>query len=270
MGSKNTIPPLRSGSTVVITGASSGIGKALVELLLPFDYTIVAIARRSKEIPTKGSSKVHPISCDLSNRKELAKLVKTCKSLLPNGLDVLVNNAGITAHGRFEELVPEVFDQTFAINFYAPVFLTQGLLPLLEKRNGVVVSVSTVSGLYGVPGRAAYSASKSALHAAMESLRIERRGEGIRSIIFCPPYTRTNLRTSGLTADGKSLQEEQKEGKIKTPEEVASQILQAIQNKNSKLVTFDVSGHFVKWFRTFAPDFLESILHKKLKKDFEK
>ncbi|HNO23259.1 MAG TPA: 3-ketoacyl-ACP reductase, partial [Leptospiraceae bacterium] len=110
--------------------------------------------------------------------------------------------------------------------------------------------------------------SKSALHAVFESLRIELSEEGIRSIIFCPPYTKTNLRTSGLDAKGEKLQEEQAKGKIKTPEEVAEEMVKAMENPNSRLVTMDKSGIVVKWLRLFAPAFLEKILFKKLYNDF--
>ncbi|MEM7184756.1 MAG: SDR family NAD(P)-dependent oxidoreductase, partial [Spirochaetota bacterium] len=123
-------------------------------------------------------------------------------------------------------------------------------------------------GLYGIPGRSVYSSSKAALHAVFESLRIELQEDGVRSILFCPPYTRTNLRTSGLDANGKKLQEAQYSGNIKTPEEVALAMLQAVQNPNSRLVVMDRSGFFVKWLRNLAPAFLERVLYKKLYKDF--
>jgi NAD(P)-dependent dehydrogenase (short-subunit alcohol dehydrogenase family) len=146
--------------------------------------------------------------------------------------------------------------------------MTKILLPLLIQNKGVVVSTSTVSGLYGVPARAAYSASKSALHGAMEALRIEMRDFGVRSVIVCPPYTRTGLRTSGLDSQGNPLKEAQAEGKILEPEDVAKILLESAEDPNSRLVTLDKSGLFVKLLRLFSPSLLESIMYKKLYKDF--
>jgi short-subunit dehydrogenase len=131
-----------------------------------------------------------------------------------------------------------------------------------------MIVTSTVSGLYGVPARAAYSSSKSALHAVFESIRIELSEIGVRSIIFCPPYTKTNLRTSGLTGSGEKLNDKQHGGKLLTPDQVANAMLAAVENKNSRLVTMDTSGFFVKVLRLFAPAILERKMFKKLYNDF--
>jgi NAD(P)-dependent dehydrogenase (short-subunit alcohol dehydrogenase family) len=185
-----------------------------------------------------------------------------------DSVDVLFNNAGITAHGRFDETDIAVFKKTFDINFFGAVHLSRLLVEPIKKAKGIFFVTSTVSGLYGIPGRSAYSSSKSALHAVFESIRIELSEYGVRSIIFCPPYTKTALRTSGLDAKGSTLNEEQAKGKIKTPEEVAEEMVRACENPNSRLVTMDKSGNFVKWMRLFAPSLLEKILFKKLYNDF--
>ncbi|MCK6380825.1 MAG: SDR family oxidoreductase [Leptospiraceae bacterium] len=252
--------------TILITGASSGIGLALANELSKIPCKIFAVA---KDLPvvSKGMAEIVPVQCDISSDKDLKKLQKKVFSNTEN-LDVLFNNAGITTHGRFDETKIEVFRKTFDINFFGTVHLTMLLLPLIKAAKGVIITTSTVSGLYGIPGRSAYSSSKSALHAVFESLRIELMEEKVRSILFCPPYTKTNLRTSGLDAKGNTLDESQHHGKIKTPEEVAQAMLQAVENPRSRLVTMDKSGNFVKWMRLFAPAKLEKILFKKLYKDF--
>lgn len=131
------------------------------------------------------------------------------------------------------------------------------------------MTTSTVSALYGVPGRAAYSASKSALHAALESLRIESLLEGIGVSLVCVPYTDTALRTSGLTADGKVLAEAPAKGKRKSAKEVAQVLMEVAKDKEARLVTFNLSGKFLEWMRFFSPKFLEKILYKKLYNDFK-
>ncbi len=254
------------GKTLIITGASSGIGEALYKILLPLARKIYILQRREASFDPSGKTRF--LSTDFSSPNSLEDSITAILQEEREGIDVLFNNAGITAHGRLDATRMEVFRKTLEINFFSPVRLTQAMTPLLLKKKGIVVSVSTVSSLYGVPGRSAYSASKSALQAAMEAYRIEMIDAGIRSIIVCPPYTRTALRTSGLDADGSILSEPQAGDKIKTPEEVALSIIQAVENPDSRLVTIDTSGLAMKVLRLFAPSLLEKIMYRKLYKDF--
>ncbi len=189
-------------------------------------------------------------------------------------LDILINNAGITAHGRFDASNPDVLRKTMELNFFAVAEFTAGVLPLLRSsplagRPGerAIVLVSTPSGLYGVPGRFAYSASKAAAHALMETLRSELYAEGIQSSIFCPGYTRTELRQSGLAADGSRLVEDQAAGAIE-PREAARKLLRTVAGGH-RIGFTGLTGHLVYWLRTLAPGTLERMMRKKLKKDFE-
>jgi NAD(P)-dependent dehydrogenase (short-subunit alcohol dehydrogenase family) len=260
-----------NNKVVLITGASSGIGKALLSELSYFPLTIIAMARRAGEIekPVHAhvSCQVLPIAVDLQDPSSIDDAV----ALIPKEIttiDVLFNNAGITAHGRFDALSMEVYRKTFATNFFGPIQLIQMVLGRLKKARGRVVTTSTVSALYGVPGRAAYSASKSALHAAMESMRIELSEDGVSSALVCVPYTETALRKSGLGADGTILDEGQAKRKLKTPSEVALLLMKSATNPKARLVTIDSTGFFLKWMRNIAPAYLEKILFKKLYEDF--
>jgi len=260
-----------NSKVVLITGASSGIGASLVVELSKYPITIIAMARRAAEVALPRdanlNAKLISIAVDFLDPSSIEDAI----ALIPkeiDGIDVIFNNAGITAHGRFDELQMDVYRKTFATNFFGPVQLIQGLMTRLKKSKGRVVTTSTVSALYGIPGRAAYSASKSALHAAMESMRIELSEFGIGSVLVCVPYTETPLRKSGLGADGNILDEGQANRKLKTPTEVARLLMKAATNQNDRLVTIDFTGFFVKWMRNFAPGSLEKILFKKLYHDF--
>ena len=252
--------------TIIITGTSSGIGEAILKELSEIDCSIFALDRSPKEVQNT-KAKIYSLNCDISSDSDIEKAAKEILSKSET-VDVLFNNAGITIHGRFDETKIDVFRKSFGINFFGTVNLTLHLIEAIKKAKGTIITTSTVSGLYGVPGRSVYSSSKSALHAVFESLRIELSEFGVRSILFCPPYTKTNLRTSGLTASGEKLNEAQYQGKILTPEEVAKAMLNAVEDKNSRLVTMDKSGFFVKVLRLFAPAFLEKVMFKKLYKDF--
>ncbi len=262
------------GKTIVITGGSSGIGEALLEILSQVPCKVINLSRSEPELIRKVSKKkerrsaeLFHIPADLSSEREINKAVSKLAKLT-DGVDVLFNNAGVTAHSRFDQTQIDAFRKTFEINFFGPVFLTLRLLPYLKKKKGTVLATSTVSGLYGIPARSAYSSSKSALHAVMESARIELAEEGLRFIIFCPPYTKTNLRANGIDGDGNRLGESHYEGKSKTPVEVAKKMMDSVEDPNSRLVVMDKSGLFLKWMRNISPAFLEKVLFKKLYKDF--
>ncbi len=260
-----------NNKVVLVTGASSGIGEALLKELAKFPLILIAMARRANEIqrpvPAHQDFKLIQIAIDLQDPSSIDDAV----SLIPKditGIDVFFNNAGITAHGRFDKLNMDVYHKTFSTNFFGPIQLIQSVLSKIKLAKGRVVTTSTVSALYGVPGRAAYSSSKSALHAAMESMRIELSEDGVSSVLVCVPYTKTALRKSGLGADGAVLNEEQANAKVKSPEEVAKFLMKSAKDKNARLVTIDGSGFIMKWMRNFAPGFLEKILFKKLYHDF--
>jgi short-subunit dehydrogenase len=258
---------LWENKNIIITGSSSGIGEALLHKISNTKCRIFALDRTPKDPPKGTKAEIVPLVVDITNEQNLKEVTDQILKTT-NSIDYLFNNAGITTHGRFDQMNIGVFKKTFDINFFGNIHLTLLLIEALKKAKGAVMVTSTVSGLYGIPGRSAYSSSKSALHAVYESLRIELSEFGVRSIIFCPPYTKTALRTSGLDAKGNPLNEAQAKGNIKTPEEVADEMINAMENPNSRLVIIDKSGFFVKWMRLFSPTLLEKTLFKKLYHDF--
>lgn len=261
---------------VLITGASGGIGAATACELAAQGARPILVARRSTELHRVADRILADhgvealcITADITNQADRERIA-TFLNANVGELHVLINNAGITAHGRFDESRPEVLRNTMEINFFAAVELTMQLLPLLKKATGakLIALVSTPSGLYGIPGRFAYSASKAAGHAWLETLATELKAENIHPVIFCPGYTRTELRTSGLAADGSRLVEEQASG-ARSPEEMAHQFRIALEKKRLLALT-NLNGRIVFWLRTLYPGFLRWMLAKKLKKDFQK
>lgn len=264
-------PTFWTDKTIVVTGGSSGIGEAVLKALSQIDCKLINLSRTPPALLKQKKSfladLIH-IRTDISSEKEIDKAVKKISKEY-RGVDVLFANAGVTTHSRFDGTRIETFRKTFDINFFGPIYLIQRLLPQIKLSRGSVIATSTVSGLYGIPGRSAYSSSKSALHAALEAARIELSEDGLSFIIFCPPYTKTKLRTSGLDGDGNVLNEDHHSGKkIKSAEEVASKMIASVENPESRLVIMDSSGFFLKWLRNIAPAFLERTLFKKLYKDF--
>ncbi|MCB1172471.1 MAG: SDR family NAD(P)-dependent oxidoreductase [Leptospiraceae bacterium] len=266
--------------TALITGASSGIGAAVAHALAARGASLVLVARRAMELKrvereirssaSESTAEIHCIPADVTaamDRQRIRDFLE--QKQLP--LHILINNAGITSHARFDETQSDVLRRTMEINFFAAVELTAQMLPLLKKsarptggRKSIVL-VSTPSGLYGIPGRFAYSASKAAGHVWMEAMRQELKADQIQCNIICPGYTRTALRQSGLDGQGNTIQEEQAK-EAKSPHYMAVQIINGII-KNKRLLLTDTNGRFVYWLRTLAPGLLERIMAKKLAKD---
>ncbi|MCR9142631.1 MAG: SDR family NAD(P)-dependent oxidoreductase [bacterium] len=264
---------------VLITGASSGIGEATAYELAERGALPVLVARRADELKRVAAEiatrfpgvQTVCIAADITRDADRRRIQEQLEKEFGR-LDVLINNAGITAHGRFDESDPTVLRQALELNFFAAAELTGLLLPLLQysrDERRAIALVSTPSGLYGVPGRFAYSASKAAGHAWMETLRCELHDDGIDAVIFCPGYTRTGLRTSGLAADGRRLSEEQSKH-ARDPEWMAGRLRRALEKGGRRVVLTGFQGSLVYWLRTLAPGLLEWLMRKKLKGDMKK
>jgi 3-oxoacyl-[acyl-carrier protein] reductase len=163
----------------VITGASSGIGYELALQWANLGYHAICIARREDklaELKKKSPERIHPLVFDLVNFNEYPSLFKEIESITPY-IDVLINNAGILINKPFDEFSPDEFDRMVNINYKAPYFLLQGLLPYIE--NSALKSIINIGSIGGVdntdkfPGLSIYSSSKGAISTLTECLAKE-------------------------------------------------------------------------------------------------
>lgn len=190
------------GSRVLITGASSGIGEALAEVaaarggrlvlagrnLSRLQGTAAAVSLGAPDLPLPVV-----VPCDVSDPASVRALCALAVERL-GGLDVLVNNAGVSAYGRTEHAEIADFERMMAVNFYGPLYAMREAIPLMRRQGGgLIVNVASVAALHGVPYLAAYSASKAALAALAQSLRAELHESGVRLLTVYPGYTRTPL-----------------------------------------------------------------------------
>ncbi|MFW5706031.1 MAG: SDR family oxidoreductase, partial [Bacteroidota bacterium] len=179
---------------VVITGASSGIGEALVHEFAGRGAAVVAAARSydklewlQKEI-AKNGGKIWPVKTDVSNEEDCRNLI--AQSIEKYGkIDVLINNAGISMRALFEDLDLDVIRKLMDVNFWGTVYCSKFALPHLLKTRGSLVAVSSIAGYKGLPGRTGYSASKFAIHGLMEVIRIENLKKGLHVLLACPGFT---------------------------------------------------------------------------------
>jgi short-subunit dehydrogenase len=252
---------------VIITGASSGIGKALVEKFAELEAIIVLAARNTDAL--------EKIAKDLANKKINYLIVKTdvskesdCKYLIDqtinrfNRIDILVNNAGISMRALFESADLSVLRQLMDVNFWGMVYCTKYALPYLLKEKGSVVGVSSIAGYKGLPGRSGYSASKFAMQGFLEVLRIENMKKGLHVLIACPGFTASNIRNSALAADGTPQGESPRdEAKMMTAEDVAVKIIQAILKRKHKVI-MTMQGKMTVFLNKFFPKMMDRLVYK--------
>lgn len=249
--------------TVVITGASSGIGKALAEEMAKRGANIVLAARQyvtlceiTAELEKTYGVKALAIQADVSKEEDCEALVK--QTILTFGkLDVLINNAGLSMRALFKDLDLSVLKNLMDVNFWGTVYCTKYALPEILKTTGSIVAVSSIAGYRGLPGRTGYSSSKFAMNGFMESLRTELLKTGVHVMVSCPGFTTSNIRVAALSQDGTAHGEtSMEEGKMMTAEEVAQRICDGIEQKKRTLI-MTRQGKLAVWVNKLFPAFAD-------------
>jgi short-subunit dehydrogenase len=193
----NTTPSHR---TVLITGASSGIGAALTRACTHRGWTVYAVARRADRLHELFSqdSHVHAITADISTESGCQQVVDALNGAT---VDILVNNAGRGNYASVEDTSTEQWHSMFAVNVDGPFFLTRALLPGMKQRNsGHIINISSVAGRQGFPLNAAYVAAKHAVVGFTAALRAELIGTGVHATVICPAGVLTEW--GGVTEGG--------------------------------------------------------------------
>ncbi len=257
---------------VIITGASSGIGKALA-----FEFgrqgAIVVITGRNKanlqqtaEALTLANIQSLPIVCDSSSEEQTRAMIQEVVTKLGR-IDLLINNAGISMRSMFETVDLSVLKQVMDINFWGTVYATHAALPYLKQSKGGIIGISSIAGYRGLPVRTGYSASKFAMNGFLEALRTELIGTSVHVLTACPGFTASNIRNASLTSDGTLAGETMREEeKMMSAEEVALAIRKAYASKKKTLVlTFQ--GKLTVFLNKWANVFLDKLVYNTLKKE---
>jgi short-subunit dehydrogenase len=257
---------------VVITGASSGIGKALAESFAKRSSKLVLAARsEDKLVELKknlqlSENNVLIVQTDVSKEEDCKNLVE--KTIHQFGkIDVLINNAGISMRAIFEHADLKVLKKLMDVNFWGTVYCSKYALPYLLKSKGSVVGVSSIAGYKGLPGRTGYSASKFAMQGFLEVVRIENMKKGLHVLIACPGFTASNIRLSSLTADGSQQEESPRdEGEMMSAEEVAERIIKAIKQKKHRLILTS-QGKLTVNLNKFFPKLMDKLVYNHMAKE---
>ena len=248
---------------VVVTGGTEGIGKALVEKLL-FEGAKVATCGRNQDKLYRLQSEfaaypLHAVIADVSVENDCRRFIASVIKFF-GGVDVLINNAGVSMRGLMKDTTVDVIEQVMQINFFGTVYCTKHALNSIIERKGVIVGVSSIAGYRGLPGRSGYSASKFALQGWLEALRTELLDEGVNVMWVCPGFTASNIRNAALNEKGQAQGESPlDEGSLMTAGECADEILQAIRKQKRTLVlTFN--GKRTVFLNKFFPSLTDKLV----------
>ncbi|MFC7375221.1 MULTISPECIES: SDR family oxidoreductase [unclassified Brachybacterium] len=213
-----------SRPTVLITGASRGIGRAVAEELAA-DHHLVLGGRSLRDLEELAATfpSAEPFAADLTDSAAAARAAEALD--LPHGLAGLVHCAGILVRGRIEELTAEDWTRSFTANVTAVADLTRLLLPALRTARGTVVAINSGSGYNSGPGGSAYAASKFALRAVTDALRAEEREHGVRVSSVHPGRTATDMQRQLRSDEGGEYREED----YMRPETVAATVALALR-----------------------------------------
>ena len=257
---------------IIITGASSGIGKALA-FALAKDENKLVLAGRNKDKLNAVLQKINAVNIsaisvitDVRKKEDCKNLIDKCITEFGR-INVLINNAGISMRALFNESDLEIIDKVISTNFWGTVFCTKYALPYLLQSNGSLVGVSSIAGHIGLPERSAYSASKFAMNGFLESVRSENMENDLHVLIACPGFTASNIRKAALTKDGTPQKESPRsEQKMMTAEKVAKNIIWSIDCKKDTL-TLSTNGRLAVWLNRFFPKLAKRLVFDHFKKE---
>ncbi len=259
------------GKTVLITGASSGLGEALARRLFHEQCQLILLARRIDRLENlrEELSTLHPtypkpkvIQIDLSDFEQISSSSTLMNILENEPIDCLINNAGISQRSTVLDTSIELVNDIFRLNYFSLVALTKLILKKIienKQQNTTIVNISSVQGLIAVPDRSSYSASKHAVQAFSDSLRMELKEQypkqNINVCVFSPSYIRTELSQQALNRmNTKEKLIEDNTSSAYEPDYVAKRIIKAIEYREQDVIMAPFQQYLAIWLRRFWPE----------------
>ena len=263
---------LMKDKVVIITGGSSGIGKALAEVfgskgskILITGRNEMELAKAVGELALKGIA-VQGFRADVSVEEDNRQMAQEAIKYFGR-IDILINNAGISMRALFEDVDMSVVKKVMDINFYGVLYATKYCLPEIKKNKGSIVGVSSIAGFRGLPGRTGYSASKFALNGFLEVLRTELLKSGVHVLTACPGFTASNIRKRSLTSDGSSQGESPRnEQKMMSADECARHIYNATVSRKRTLV-LTTQGKLAVFLNKWLPGLADKMVYNVMSKE---
>ena len=254
-----------TNKVVVITGGSDGIGKALTQALLKMGAKVATCGRSGQKLENLSKANtglpLFTMIADVSKEEDCKKFINVSIEKF-GGIDILINNAGISMRALFKDTDLSTLRRVMDINFWGTVYCTRYAINSIIERKGSIAGVSSIAGYRGLPGRSGYSASKYAMNGLLEALRTELLETGVNVMWVCPGFTTSNIRKVALNKDAQPQGESpMDEGEMMSAEECAKHILHAIEKRKRTLVlTFN--GRRTVLINKFFPALADKLVRK--------
>lgn len=255
---------------IIITGASSGIGKALAVQALEQGAMVAVCARNLQKLEEVyrdfDQNSLLLVQADVSKKEDCSQFVAAVIEKWQR-IDWLINNAGISMRALFAETELSVIESLMDINFWGTVYMTKFALPEITRSKGGIVGISSIAGYRGLPGRAGYSASKFAMQGFLETLRTELLYTGVHVMWAAPGFTSSNIRNTALAADGNSQKETPlAEDKLMSAETCAKIIVEGMKKRKRTLV-LTAQGKATVWINKLFPGWMDKMVFNHFAKE---
>tara|TARA_B100000676_G_scaffold246343_1_gene249131 strand:+ start:443 stop:1240 length:798 start_codon:yes stop_codon:yes gene_type:complete len=255
--------------TVLITGAASGLGWALSQQafalghrVIMTDQNVVLLAARADALASRDPARVTFRALDVTDSEAISALVGWLEEK-EGGLDILINNAGITHRSLAEKTNIEVLRKVMAVDWQAPVEMAVACLPLLRRGGGGIINIGSMAGWMPVLGRAGYCSAKSAMSQFFEVLRGEVAQQGVHILMVYPSFLDTPIETNALGHDGLPASHSRSTvGEIRTPEWMAERVFEAYYRKKKRLFP-DRFTWFASLLWRLLPDLYQHMMVRK-------
>ncbi len=257
---------------VIITGGSSGIGKALAREFGSHGSKILITGRNAQDLDTavaelqREGIDAFGFPSDVSREDDNNKMAAAAIQKYGR-IDIIINNAGITMRALFEEVEMSVVRKVMDINFFGVLYATRACLPEIIRNKGSVIGISSIAGYRGLPARTGYSSSKFALNGFLEVLRTEMLHKGVHVLTACPGFTTSNIRKRALAKDGSAQGDSPRdEADMMSAEECARHIYNATVNRK-KILILTRQGKLAVFLNKWFPVFMDKIVFKEMAKE---
>lgn len=259
-----------AGAIVVITGAAGGLGSAMAQAfaargcrLALLDVDEAGLDTVARTVDGEALTGV----CDLTDPGSVAAAFETIEDRL-GGVDMLINNAGLTHRSAFADTDPVVLRRVMDVNYFGTVYATKAALPSIIDRRGAVVAISSVAGFAPLLGRTGYAASKHAIHGLLESLAAEQPDVDVT--IVAPSFVDTPFRHRTLDGDGSITRHPQSRvGKMLSPNEVAAAVVDAVERRR-RFVVLGTVGKLSWILNRLAPGLYLRIMARSLRSELDR
>lgn len=268
-------------AVVVITGATSGLGKECAKVFYKAGAQLVLCGRSEERLKDlinelsrmpKGTMQMYKPQMVIFDLSDVEAVTSAATEILQlaGKVDILINNAGISYRGTIRNTKISVDRMIMDTNYFGPVALTKALLPsMINNKRGHIVAISSIQGKISIPFRSAYSASKHATQAFFDCLRAEMAPHEIDVTVISPGYIQTSLSLNAVTEDGSKygvMDKTTAEGR--TPEEVAQIVLRAVGERSKEVLIAGLVPTLAVYLRPLAPKIFFSLMAARAKKEW--